>query len=299
MKRQLFRFIPMGALLCFSLYSCKKNDIPTTSSTPSQATTQSLLMQATNTISNAGVQQSNDMSDLLGTATMMSGDSSGCKTITYNPARNVYPHLTTVDFGSGCTGPDSVTRSGEKFITVYANWKKAPAGTLLSETTFSNFWVDSVNVSGNIKVYLDSAAWPGPLAMKVVTNKTFTDKKGNTTTFSETAYWMQTAGDSTTKKSDNIYQITGSASGSEVLDGATVLTWTSMIDPNHPVIKKGDCPNRSSGIENTTLTLSGGTVFNEVLDYGNGTCDNIATLTINGGTPQQVALPLRFWPLSL
>lgn len=298
MKRQLFRFIPAGALLCFSLYSCKKNDVPT-SSTPSQTTTQSLLMQATNTIANAGVEQSDDMSELFGSATMIPADSSECKMVSYNPARNMFPHLTTVDYGSGCTGADSITRSGKKFITVYASWKTAAAGTLLSQTTFSDFWIDSINVSGNISTYLDSAAMPGPLALKVVTSKTFTDMKGNTTTFSETAYWVQTAGDSTTTKSDNVYQITSSSSGSEVLDGATVLTWTSMIDPNHPIIKKGDCYYRSSGIENTVLTLSGGTVFNEVLDYGNGTCDNYATLTINGGTPQQVALPLRFWPLSL
>ncbi len=54
---------------------------------------------------------------------------------------------------------------------VYADWRTAPAGTLISETTFSDFWLDSVNVAGNVRTYIDSAATGGLLQLKVVTNK--------------------------------------------------------------------------------------------------------------------------------
>jgi hypothetical protein len=298
MKLKMKGFIPVVALLCV-IASCKKSEVPASSSTP-QTTTQTLLMRANNTISSASNQQSQEVSDVLGSNVVMSTDSSSCRVVTYSPSRSVYPHLKTVDFGTGCTGPDGLTRSGKKLITEYANWKTAPAGTLLCETTFSNFWVDSVNVSGNVKTYIDTSAMPGPLALKIVTNKTMTDAKGNTSTYIATSYWLQTAGDTTTTTADNVYQITSSASGTEVLDGGTSLTWTSNTDPQHPVIKMGNCAFRSSGALQIQLTLStGGAPFNEYLDYGNGTCDNIATLTINGGVPQQVTLPLFFWPLSL
>jgi hypothetical protein len=297
MKLKMKGFIPVVALLCV-IASCKKSEVPASSSTP-QTTTQTLLMRANNTISSASNQQSQEVSDVLGSNVVMSTDSSSCRVVTFSPSHNVYPHLKTVDFGSGCTGLDGLTRSGKKLITEYANCKTAPAGTLVSETTFSNFWVDSVNVSGNVKMYVDTAAMPGPMALKIVTNKTFTDTKGNTSTFIATSYWLQTAGDTTTTAADNVYQITSSASGTEVLDGGTSLTWTSNTDPQHPVIKMGNCAFRSSGALQIQLTLSSGTVFNEYLDYGNGTCDNIATMTINGGVPQQVTLPLFFWPLSL
>lgn len=298
MKWKLSRLMPAGALLLFGLISCNKNDVPQPSSS-SQTSTERLLMNATNTIANAGDQQSAEVSDVLGSNIVMSNDSSTCRTVIFSPSKDAYPHLKTVDFGTGCKGIDGITRSGKKLIMVYADWKTAPAGTLISETTFSNYRMDSVKISGNVKTYIDSAAALGPFALKIMTNKTFTDERGNTSTFIATTYWMQTAGDTTTTRQDNVYQITSSASGTEVLNGATVLTWTSMTDPQHPVIKLGNCAHRSAGAIETQLTLTQGDVFNEYLDYGNGDCDDIATLSINGGTPQQITLPLFFWPLNL
>ncbi len=298
MKCKLNKVLPAAAFLCIVLASCKKNDQLTPAS-PSQATIESLLLTASNTITNGGNQQNEAISDVMGSSVIMSGDSSDCRIATFNPSRTVYPHLKTIDFGSGCLSPDGIMRSGKKLITVYADWQIAPAGTLISEETFSNFYVDSINVSGNVKIYIDTAASPGPLALKIVANKTFTDSKGNTSTFISTDYCLQTAGNSTTTKADNVYQVTGSASGTEVLDGSLAVSWTSQIDPSNPVIKMGDCMYRSKGSLMIQLTLEGSSVFNEYLNYGDGACDNNATLTINGGTPQQVTLPLRFWPLSL
>lgn len=298
MNSNLNRFLTAAAFVCVGFIACKKNDV-TQPSTPVQSGTSALLAQATNSISDASNQDNADASEALGTATTLSGDSTGCRVVSFNPSRDVYPHLKTVDFGNGCTGPDGITRSGKKLITVYANWKDAPNGTLLTETTFSNYWVDSVNVSGNVKIYIDSSCKRGPLAMRIVTNKTFTDVKGNTSTYTGVTYWKQIAGDTTSTRADNIYQVTGSASGSAVLDGATALTWSSKIDPQNPVIKMGNCMYRSKGGIEATLKLATGSVFKEYLDYGNGSCDNKATLTINNGTPQEVTLPLRFWPISL
>ena len=299
MKSNLKGLISAAVLICIVYASCKKNDQPVSSPSSSKSMTESLLLNANNIIANAGSEQNSEVADVVGSNSVTSGDSVSCRTVTNNPSRSVYPHLTTVNFGSGCTGKDGITRSGEKLITVYADWKTAPAGTLVSETTFEDFYIDSVNVSGNSKIYIDSSAASGMLGLKIITDKTLTDSKGNTSTYIATNYWTQTAGNATTTKTDNVYRITGSASGSEVLDGATMLTWTSTIDPANPVIKLGDCVYRSKGDIQIHLNVEGSSTFNERLDYGNGACDDDATLAINGGIPQQVTLPLRFWPLSL
>lgn len=298
MKCRLYRFIPVSLLLSLSLVSCKKNDTVTS---PPQTTTQSLLMRATNDIYSAGNQQSQEVADILGGEVMQSPDSSDCRVVTYDPSRRVYPHVKTVDFGSGCTSSDGVTRKGKKIITVYADWRTAPAGTLITEATFSDFYIDNVNVAGNVKTYIDTAAMPGPLALKIVCTKTFTSNNGDVSTFTATNYWLQTQGGTTTSSADNVFQITGSASGNEILDGATSVIWSSNTDPMHPVIKRGDCGFRTEGAMQVQLQIQTGGMsnFTEYLDYGNGDCDNLATLSINGGEPQQVSLPLFFWPLSL
>jgi hypothetical protein len=73
---------------------------------------------------------------------------------------------------------------------------------------------------------------------------------------------------------DDVYLITGSASGTNV-DGKTYA-----IDITSPLRKKLNCEWLQSGTLN--LQVEGLPLI--VLDYGNGTCDNIATVTINGQT---------------
>jgi len=286
-------------LLCLAVTSCKKNESPVAPGTQTEA--QNLLMTATNDIVSLGNQESQEVGDVIGSSIMGSGDSSSCRTVTFDPSRRAYPHEKTIDFGSGCLCPDGLTRAGKKMITMYANPDSAAAGTLISETTFSNFWVDGVNITGDVKSYVETPANPGPRVMKVVADKGLTDSKGNSKTFTSTSYWTQTEGAGTLTHQDDVFSITSTASGNETLDGSTAIQWTSNSDPLHPIIKPGDCYYRTEGglQINLHLVTGGGGDFTEYLDYGNGTCDRSATLTINGGTPQNITLPLAFWPLSL
>ena len=298
MKSRLSMFSPAGILLLVVLMSCNKNDDQQPSSSL-QTSSESLLTSATNTISGAGDQQSAEVSDVVGDGTLMGNDSSVCRIVSFSPSRLVFPHVKTVDFGTGCTGRDGITRSGKKMVMVYADWRIAPAGTLISETTFSDFWLDSVNIAGNVRTYIDSAATGGVLQLKVVTNKTFTDKEGNTTTFIEVMYWKQIAGNETTSRKDNVFQLTGHASGTGVINGSTAFTFNAKTDPAHPIIKMGNCEYRSEGAISSKIKLWSGKVYDEYLDYGNGDCDNIATISTNGGDAKTVTLPLISWPVKL
>ncbi len=261
------RIVPAFALL-FLITSCQKNDNPAPSS---QDPTKTLLMNATNDIVAAGNEENQDVADAMSSDNTETGDStSDCRVVTFNPSRSVYPHEKIIDFGTGCTGGDGIIRKGEKRVTIYANSETAPAGTLISETTFSNFYVDGIKVTGNVKSYVDASANPGPRIIKVVVNKGLISSNGDSKTFTATHYWKQTAGAGTPTHQDDVFEITGSAAGNETLDGATAIQWTSAIDSFHPVIKPGDCYYRTQGAVNVQLHI------------------------VTGG-----GRPLFFWPLSL
>ena len=286
--------VAAAALVCITAASCKKDNNP---SAPAQSETETLLMNATNDIVSFANQESQDVGDVVES----DNPDSTCRTVTYDPSRTVYPHVTTIDFGSGCTGGDGLVRTGKKIITVYANAATAASGTLLSQTTFSDFTIDGVNVAGTVQTYLEASPSPGPKVLKVVANKSLTASDGDSKIFTATSYWTQIEGAGTETRQDDVYQITTNAEGNETLDGATAIQWTSHTDTLHPVIKPISCSFRTQGGLNIDLHVitNGGADFTEYLDYGNGDCDNKATLSINGGIPQEVTLPLLFWPLSL
>src|SRR5262249_30579591 len=145
---------------------------------------------------------------------------SSCRTVTYNPSRTVYPHVTTIDFGSGCRSADGIMRTGKKIITVYANADSAASGTLISETTFSDFTVDGVGVQGDVKTYVDQSSNPGPKVMRLVANKNLTASNGDSKIFNATSYWTQIEGASTPTHQDDVFQINSTATGNETLDGS-------------------------------------------------------------------------------
>jgi hypothetical protein len=279
--------------LFLTVVSCQKNDHPITSGP--QSSTQSLLMNATNDVVQAAALESSDVEDILG-----SGDSSSCPMISFDTSRNVYPHVKTVDYGSGCMGKDSINRTGKKIVTVYANRDTASPGTLVSVATFEGYTINGMSDTGSVKTYVDSSSTSAMRVYKIVLSQTLISTNGDSKTFTGTHYWKQMQGGTTTTSKDNVFQITGTSSGTETLDGATQFTYTATISSTNPVIKRGDCDRRVQGSIDVAIKLtSGNSNFTEVLDYGTGDCDNKATLTINGGTPQEITLPLYFWPLSL
>jgi len=81
-------------------------------------------------------------------------------------------------------------------------------------------------------------------------------------------------GETTLLPFDDVYSITGSASGTDQ-DG---LQFTVNI--TNPLIAKVSCPWITQG----TLEITHGSNPTATLDYGDGTCDDQATVTVNGTT---------------
>ena len=79
---------------------------------------------------------------------------------------------------------------------------------------------------------------------------------------------------------DDAYSITGTAT----VTNPAGNTRNSVIE--NPLHKQVICEHVDQG-----SVRFQGAVHNALLDYGNGICDNIATISIDGFTPRTITLP--------
>lgn len=201
-------------------------------------------------------------------------DSSGqrCFTVTVTPQQsNSFPRTIVIDFGAGCLGRDGRLRKG-KISTVYTGRMVMPGSK--ATTTFDNHFVDSIKVEGTHSVENVSTSNQRSFNLKVVNGK-LSKPSGDYTLHNKNKTWLQTEGNGTPLfPVDDVFSITGNSSGT-VKRGTATNTWTSDI--LQAVIRKFTCRWPVSGQVQTTRNSRTG-----LLDYGNGACDNKATLTING-----------------
>jgi len=289
MKLKISKLIPSAALLCVVLASCKKNEAVTTPAAP----TGSPVAKTTSMIGAMANESDLELTDAL-VSNDKADNSSSCRTVTFIPSEDVYPHTKIIDYGSGCTDKNGITRSGKRFSTIYADEQTAPAGKVVSVTTFSNYYVEGVSMTGNVKISVVTPASSGNLVLRIVGNKTITDTDGNTSSFVSTDTQTQIAGGGDDIAANDVFQLTGTSYGTEVLGDSTMVVWKGETDASNPVIKMASCSFRSQGVLMLTLKVNGDPT-NESLDYGNGDCDDMATLKIDGQDPQQITLPFFFF----
>ncbi|HYK47075.1 MAG TPA: hypothetical protein VEV83_17985 [Parafilimonas sp.] len=310
MKRQLFRvnLVPLAALLIMgvivTMFACQK-----TESNRSQPTSDlnTQFLNNTNFAVNDENLDDQDFEDAVALDEDAPLDNfngsggGGCKTITYDPSRDVYPHTKTIVYNNCTSECKGGTINGTKVITVYVNPKLAKPGDLVKEIVYQNFTVDDVQITNDTKTYLASN---DPLTWHVVRTRTYVigGKDGITQTSSSDLMRELIAGGDTQDNSDDMYAVTGTTTGVENEHGGGLHgKYTSVIDETDPATAGANCCWRTSGTETINIEVrekGSTTSLTEVLDYGDGTCDNQATLSINGGEAQAVTLPLYFWPLS-
>lgn len=197
-----------------------------------------------------------------------------CWTVTVDPATpGVFPKTITIDFGTGCTGRDGHTRRG-KIIAVYTGRMKEPGST--ATASFDGFYIDSIKVEGTLAIKNNSTS-NNRVFRITVTNGKLSTPSGNYVEINRDHTWTQTEGNGTPNlPGDDVFSITGSSSGTAQVSVITAQ-WTTEI--MEPVIRKLSCRWRVSGQVQFTYNSKTG-----VLDYGNGDCDNKATVTIGAKT---------------
>jgi len=192
-------------------------------------------------------------------------------TITPNDV-NTYPKTVKLDFGSGCTSWYGVTRSGIITYTFSGKFKN-PGTTVTAE--YTNFKVNGYKLEGSYSITNNTSLANGVLFNSSVTNGKVTYPDGITWyTYSGTKTVKQTAGIGSLNYNDYVFAVTGahsyaSSAGKTLTDSITT-----------PLVKQATCKNIVSGV--VAFTYNGS--ITGTLDYGNGACDSLATLTIKGVT---------------
>jgi hypothetical protein len=199
-----------------------------------------------------------------------------------------FPVKVIVDFGNtGCIGPDGHKRRG-KIITTYTDRLTNPGA--VATTVFENFYVDSVHVEGTHKVSNTSEP-PNILRrykVQVIDGK-MTKPSGNFIEWNSTRSIMQIEGVATADPRDDVYKIYDGTASGRVRRGNLIVRWESTI--TEPLIRRVTCRWIVKGIIRTVrVNLPGNSPWVSLLNFGNGICDNLATLTVNGRT-QIITLP--------
>jgi len=276
MKTKLF--IIVAALAFFSLYSCTKEqtvDQTSVNFADDEALSDAVFDDVFNTVDNADIILDNySLSRSLTTST------DTCPVITITPLTpGVWPKTITIDFGTGCTGLYDNTRSGKIIIEITG--PRMEEGSVKT-VTFENYYFNGIKVEGT-KV-IENMGYNNNLNLVFsvhLMNGVLTLPEGQTIqrSFQHQREW--TAGIMTRNIWDDEFLITGTSEG-QTING---LAYNNTI--MNAIRWQRVCRFAVSG----TVSIQCEGADPIVIDYGNGDCDDVATVTRNGESKQ---LQLKF-----
>ncbi|MFD0862709.1 hypothetical protein ACFQ1M_10885 [Sungkyunkwania multivorans] len=182
----------------------------------------------------------------------------------------------TIDFGDGCELPNGNVLSGIIYMS-YA--KDMEAATKTISVSFENFFVNEINIAGSMSRLRQRAndANNPQSTINVDITVTWPDQSFASRLGTKVREWVAGVGSGTW--GDNVYLITGS--------------WTSTF--RNGTVHSGEVvePLRR---ELACLFLVSGTIdlqrndATATLDFGDGSCDNTASLTLSNGEVLEITL---------
>jgi len=195
----------------------------------------------------------------------------GCATVTHDTI--AVPHTITIDFGTtNCLCQDGNYRRGEIIVSYTGHYKDSGSVHTIS---FSNYFVNDNQLTGTKTVTNMGANSSGQPYYNIQINGGVVLANNNGTiswTTTRTRTWV--AGYSTPQWNDDVYNVSGS--GSITRANGNVVT----VDITSPLVIALNC----KWIEQGTVQVTPANGNARVLDYGTGTCDALATYTVNGHT---------------
>ena len=197
--------------------------------------------------------------------------STHCATIT----TDIEAKTVTIDFGEGCVGPYGKERKGKIIITYSGEIGDSLANRII---TFENYFVNNKGITGTIELRDISINVAGNLqSVKKLVDLTISFQNGERIVFNGSRTRELISGYADGILTNNIYRITGSVAGVST----TGRTFTHEII--EPIIADWSCASagnfaRVSG--KVEMTRLGGYVSRKrTVDYGDGECDNVITIT--------------------
>lgn len=223
-----------------------------------------------------------DVEDQVDAAIESRGGGGDCPIVTVDPDWQTYPRTVTIDFGDHCEGPGGRVRKGRIVVDITDNIINPGASRTAS---FINFHIDGVKIEGSRNWTNQGYDNAGNITLsRTVENGEITYPNGDFAQWESDVLLVQTSGGETPLNFfDNVFEMTGDANGINRNGQA----FTVNID--NPLVKDKLCPWLVSGI--LDLTVDNVKVS---LDYGNGTCDKKAILTLPNGTEHEILIH-RWW----
>ena len=194
---------------------------------------------------------------------------SECVIIT-DSGEDVFPRTITLDFGEGCTGPGGVTRSGVLDIVMTGDMDVLGS---VRTTTFDEFQVGNLTLTGTRVLSNIGPNDEESQALFEQSHAMTIERNGHiiTRTYEGILAWLE--GFDTEDCEDNVVERNGVASHS------TASAWGNSTRLIEAVVYDRSCGYPVSG----TVTVER-PVHNIVVDFGDGSCDNMATVSRNGNT---------------
>ena len=185
-----------------------------------------------------------------------------------------YPKTITLDYGDNTVLKNGKVLSGTIVIEISAPRSSASYSRMV---TYNNFGIDTLTIAGTSLITVDRE---NTAFRNYKSDLTITLDNGNLITRSSSRTWMWVEGMETTDdQTDDVIHITG-----EVL--ATSGTDSYKKEIVDPLVRIGDCRFIVEGVVEITLN---GTLIS-TLNYGDGECDETATMTNSDGETNEVDL---------
>ncbi|MEO6406529.1 MAG: hypothetical protein ABIY51_10085 [Ferruginibacter sp.] len=274
----LFTLVVLSGAMLFT--SCKKSstdtdEIETSYQLSTDASVSDYLVEDVSDVKDEALLDKDLMGTFGPTTPAETNGILGCATVTVTPLSG-FPKTILIDFGTGCTDSFGITRKGKIQIVISDSVRRTGSTAV---TTFQDYFVNLFKIEGTITWTNTSTAGAKSWRREVANGK-ITGPTGR--------YWLhtsirevrQTEGVSTPRNlRDDEFSITGH--GSITNPAGEVRTHSILTALQKKVI----CRNIDKG----TIRFDGPHHY-AVLDYGNGVCDNDATISIDGGTPRHITL---------
>ncbi len=192
----------------------------------------------------------------------------GCATVTHDSIN----HIITYDFHNGCTGADGKVRAGKVIVNYTGTGHFDPGSSWV--VTFDSFYVNTRHVEGTRSVVNNGFNTDNNMNWTITaSNMRITKTDGSWRTWNSLRNREMVAGYGDTIWENDDYIINGTADGTNS-DGDAVNCVLTDLRREH------DCNWITSG----TLTITPSSRPVRTIDFGNGTCDDQATVTKNGVT---------------
>ena len=204
----------------------------------------------------------------------------GCATVTFSfTPVDTFPVSLMLDFGTAnCMGADGRNRRGKLSAELTGRYRSP--GSVLTITP-DNYYVQDHKIEGQKKITNNGRNSSNNLTFTVnVINGKVTFPDGKTTTINSTRTNEWTGGENTLVINDDTYLITGSANGKTKAD----LNYTAQIT------NALDVALNCKWIRGGVLEITPANLQTRVIDYGTGTCDNKAKVSI-GNYSVEITLP--------